>query len=124
MIQSHQPSIFGNSVIAGVSSAEDGNMKFEWGDAKETVRNTKNFLDTVGINIGKTVNLFIHNNTDWCRIREVGGQNGGEGMINPGDRVSADALITREQSVGLFLPVADCYPVIFFDKAKMRQGKN
>lgn len=118
MIRTDQPTIFPDNVMSAVSSIDDGSMKFEWGERQDIITNSRVFLDQSGIRLEETVNLFISGTSGWEVIRSVGTENRGEGMQDPESRIQADVLVTKEPNVALFLPTADCYPVIMYDRVK------
>ena len=116
MISKDQPTIFTkDKLIVAVSSVSDGSMKFEWGEKDQVIQNTKIFLQAIGMDVAQTVNLYITGKSGWQVIRVVDENNCSEGMLDPNLRVEADALITSKKNVGLFLPTADCYPVVLYD---------
>lgn len=117
MITDHQPTIFGNHLIAAVSSRLDGNQKFGLGEVEETLDARELFLKKIGISIRHTslVKLDL-SGADYTRYRIVKEEDKSLGMLSPHDRaIVADALIVRQPGHALFLPLADCAGVVLYD---------
>ncbi len=51
-------------------------------------------------------------------VAVVGRRNKGAGIFKPDDYIQADALVTAEKNLFLFLLTGDCLPVIFYDPRK------
>lgn len=110
MIAAHQPTIFGNKVVAAVSSINDGSMKFiDRGDA--TIKsNIMNFLRGNGVSPKATAYLGIHyDKTDFTQYTRV------SKLRQPLLRIDADGLATDVVGSAIFLPLADCTGAIFYD---------
>jgi copper oxidase (laccase) domain-containing protein len=124
MIAEHQPTIFGEGVIAGVSSLKDGNMSFRVAgseDSDETIRqNRRRFLEKLGLDINKAklVYLVLNDTDDYCRYIDASEMPPGAGMIEPGSAPIADAVVTTKLDEALFLPLADCGGVMLHDPKK------
>lgn len=117
MIKADQPTLFGNQVIAAVSSKEDGQMQFGWVEADEdVVANREAFLLQNGLTLDSSVLVRVRylDNSTYDVIREVGPDDAGEGMFKQEGDV-ADCLITQTTGLGLFLPVADCAATVVHD---------
>lgn len=117
MIQANQPTIFGDAIIAGLSSVNDGNMKFDRGDDEQTRENRIAFLNQVDIDpIQATlVQVSYEDTTDFTRYRIVDDSHQGEGMLAPQSDLHADALVVTRPDHALFLPLADCIGAIIYD---------
>ena len=117
MIQANQPTIFGNNIIACLSSADDGNMKFDRGDDEQTRENRIDFLRQVGIDPTEAtlVQVSYEDTTDFTRYRIVDDSHQGEGMLEPVSDLHADALVVTRPDHALFLPLADCIGAIIYD---------
>lgn len=118
MIARDQPTIFPQSVLAKVSSAEDGNMKKGMLSPQEMQivdENRRELFSKIEISPEQVtlVNLSYQKD-DFCVYREATTEQKGDGIVRPHAEV-ADALVTREKGIALFLPVADCCPVILYD---------
>jgi copper oxidase (laccase) domain-containing protein len=117
MIQSNQPTLFGDDVVAGLSSVEEGNMHFAYGDEEETRQNRLRFLEECDIDPTQTTLLQVsyQDNTDFTRYRVVEDENLGEGMLAPVVAPSADAFVVTRPDHAIFLPLADCIGAIIYD---------
>ncbi|PLS80981.1 hypothetical protein CYG49_03565, partial [Candidatus Saccharibacteria bacterium] len=123
MISSHQPTIFDNSILAAVSSKDDGNMKFRVAGSTEDdssiISNRAAFLSQIGIEMDDSVLVQItYDRDDYVRMRAVTNTDKGAGMYEPNSTEPADALATRSKGVALFLPLADCVGAIIHDPVK------
>lgn len=98
-----------------ISKIKDGNMSFKWGDESAVPVNRRKFLSKSGFEVEKCVTVHTSNSTI---IARVGKADFGRGMLDIQDAIQADALITDDKEVGLFLLVADCAATIFYDKRK------
>lgn len=121
MIAEHQPVIFPkNELLTGMSSIEDGNMRFAIVGADDdaaVLANRKRFLENTGLSIGRTELVYVTFDSDhFTRFRSVSGDTMGQGMEVPGGSQPADGLATTESSLGLFLPLADCNGLILYDQ--------
>lgn len=107
MITSHQPTIFPPNVLVRISSHTDGSMK-DGADilTPSAVINRHKFLETCGMPDDRSALFYAtFEGTDFCRYHEAI-----PGTVNP-----ADALVTREQELPLFLPLADCTGAVLYD---------
>jgi copper oxidase (laccase) domain-containing protein len=121
MIAKDQPSIFGEDVIAAVSSVSDGNMRFGRGDDdEETFQNRLAFLYAAGVNPENAtlVQVTYENAEHFARYKQVGEDEKGEGIFAPKSNTIADALVVTKPNHALFLPLADCAGIILYDAAK------
>jgi copper oxidase (laccase) domain-containing protein len=117
MIVSHQPTLFGSSVIAAISSRQNGNMKFGLGDDEKTQQDRLSFLSDVGIDIAQTTLVGITYATDdFTKYRTVEADDKGRGMTSGEALERADALVTNTPDHALFLPLADCVGAILYDE--------
>lgn len=87
-------------------------MSFSWGGETEVAGNKREFLKEAQIPLGQCVQMEI---LDDVVIREIDNPHGGRTMAR-GGAVKSDALVTNKRGIFLFLIVADCLPVIFYDK--------
>lgn len=120
MIKTDQPSIFGKSVTAAVSSVEDGNMRFGRGDDEQTLQNRLAFLKRVGVNPDHTtlVQVVYENAEHFARYQIVDESHHSLGILKPESNIIADALVTKKPNHALFLPLADCAGLILYDEAQ------
>ena len=119
MIKKDQPTIFPDSVVAAVSSAEDGNIKkgmLPPEQMRQVDENREAFFKKVGLVPEQVVLVSLsYQKEDFCVYWEAADQHKGDGIVRPRVEV-ADALVTRAKGVALFLPIADCCPVILYDQ--------
>lgn len=118
MILHDQPTIFGDKIIAKVSSVDDGAMNFRGNDLDEIRSNRALFLDAAdGIDVhGATlVQVTYEDTTNFTRYKVVSEENAGEGMMEPVSSLEADALVATRPNQALFLPLADCVGAIIYD---------
>lgn len=120
MIASDQPTIFGASVKAAVSSVSDGNMRFGRGDDEETFQNRLAFLHAAGIDPEHTtlVQVTYDNPEHFARYEVATDDVKGEGMFAPKSNTIADALVVTRPGHALFLPLADCAGLILYDETQ------
>lgn len=112
-----QPTIFGDAVVVGVSSVDDGNMRFAFGDENETRHNRMRFLEQVDIDPTQATLLQVsyEDTTDFTRYHIVEDEHQGEGMLAPVSDLHADALVVTRPDQALFLPLADCIGAVIYD---------
>ena len=116
MIHAHQPTIFPDSVIVAVSSKEDGSMKFGHGVPEQIIANRRAFLNKCAISPGEaTLVPVTYETDDFARYREVKDSEKGLGMQPDAVIAPADALTVTSAHHALFLPLADCVGVVFYD---------
>ena len=116
MIAADQPTIFGKSVIAAISSKTDGNMKFGVGDDSEVEVRRRRFLQAAGMDIDRTTLVAITYDTDnFAKYRIVTDAEKKAGMTKQAEVIHADALVTDRPGHALFLPLADCVGAILYD---------
>ncbi len=116
MIATDQPTIFGNEIIAALSSKQDGNMKFGIAMDADTLQNRKDFLRKAGIDMAHTTLVRITYDTDdFAKYRIVTHKDKHRGMEPVQEVDVADALVVDQPSHALFLPLADCVGMILYD---------
>ena len=121
MIKHDQPTIFGDKLIAAVSSVEDGVMNFKNNDSEEVFHNRIAFLDAAdGIDpaTATLVQVTYQDTTDFTRYKVVDDENAGEGILEPHSSLVADALVATRPDQALFLPLADCVGAIIYDSVE------
>jgi copper oxidase (laccase) domain-containing protein len=117
MIKADQPKLFDSSVIAAVSSREDGQMQHGWSESEAEVNaNRQAFLKSIGLIMEQSVfvNVRYLEGATYDVIRDVDLMDAGAGMFARGDDAT-DCLVTDTPELGLFLPVADCGATIVHD---------
>lgn len=115
MIAEHQPKIFGDRVVAAISSVGDGTLTRQTrkdGMTEEDVRqNQTRFFAQAGISHDQaTIVLVDFDTDDFTRYREVELHEKGD-VVAP---EAADALVTTNPGHALFLPLADCVGAILY----------
>ncbi len=90
-------------------------MSFSFGAPEEVVDNRKRFLSKLGIGFENCIRLDDFHGTD---IISVDKSFKGQGVNGPNGGPKADAAITAEKNLFLFLPTGDCLPIIFYDFSK------
>lgn len=101
-----------------VSTITDGNMKSTNGDYREVQENRQRFLAKNGIEIQNTTLLqVVYEGNDYCRYATVADEDMGDGIASPPSIVS-DALLTYTPGQALFLPIADCAPLVIWSDEK------
>ncbi|MAG59573.1 hypothetical protein CMO96_02165 [Candidatus Woesebacteria bacterium] len=95
----------------GFSTRQDGNVSFRFGKEDEVLKNRENFLKQLSISPKNCVKMTLEHSTD---IEVVDKNHLGRGMFKE-DSIGADALITKEKGIFLFVMVADCLPIILYD---------
>ena len=116
MITQDQPTIFGDNLIAALSSKSDGNLKFGINDDVTTLTHRRAFLEKAGIDIMHTSLVGItYNTNDFAKYRLATLEDKSIGMLEPNMTRHVDALVVRTPNHALFLPLADCAGVILYD---------
>jgi len=117
MIEIHQPTIFGNDVIAAVSSMADGNMKHGLQDAPDVIAgNRQRFLKQLEVDmIDTTLVPMVYTDKSFTKYRIVTEDDKGKGMNGLVDIEPADGLVVTSSDHALFLPLADCIGAILYD---------
>ena len=95
-------------VVYGVSEVADGNMSVNWGDTVTVDCNRRKFLGKLGIKQEDCVIASLELGT---RIVEVGSS-------QKDKYVEGDALVMKEEGVGLFMLTADCHATVVYDPVK------
>lgn len=95
-----------------ISDKHDGNMSFFYGEKKDVIKNRRNFLDKNNLKIKNcTVVALAHkDNFEIVSKKQIN-----QGTFDVESAIKADALITNEKNVVLFMVTADCLPIVLFD---------
>jgi copper oxidase (laccase) domain-containing protein len=120
MIKKDQPTIFGDEIVCGVSSREDGQMQLGWAEPDdEVVNNRRKFLESLGVQIENTVLVRIRyiEGATYDVIKTVSQVEAGNGMFKL-EGEPTDCLVTNTPGLALFVPVADCGATIIYDSRK------
>lgn len=117
MIKRDQPTIFGDSVIAAVSSVHDGPMNFRGNDPDDIRNNRIAFFEEIGIEPLQATLLQVSfdDDADFASFKVVEDEHAGEGMLEPVSNTVADALVATRPEQAIFLPLADCAGAIMYD---------
>lgn len=120
MISSDQPECFPSELLVAVSSRLDGTVLDRLKDTQSpgVVVNRIEFCKKAGTSYDKMVyqQIIYGEDQTYDKIIEVD-----EHMTTPHlIGVMADAMLTSQPGVGLFLPVADCVATVFYDP-KLKQ---
>lgn len=92
------------------------NLAFNKNDDKKNVyENFKRLSKAVGIDIE---NMVFSNQVHDNKIKVVGREDRGKGIIRESDIIGIDGLITNEKEVALVTFYADCVPVFLYDSVK------
>lgn len=101
-------------LVHGYSDTGDGNMDLRFGRHESVLENRRVFLGQLGLSLedcaqqrGMEDKIHIATRADL-----------GAGMTSLGTSIEANAFITNQKGIGLFLCIADCLPVIIYDPAK------
>lgn len=99
-----------DEVLLATSERSDGNLSFAWGDEQTVIENRAKFLAKHGVRPGDCVVMQVEHGE---RIVTAGPDDVAGSDLR---RVtSAEALITREKGVVLFLLTGDCLPIALYD---------
>ena len=98
--------------ILAASKVSDGNMSFNWGPADEVVNNRQKFLAKHGLKPEDCVVMAV-DHTDAVVVVDANNKPKTES-----DTVKAEALITKEKGLALFLLTGDCLPIALHDPVK------
>lgn len=100
-----------------VSTIADGSMKSTNGDFAEIIDNRRIFLEKHGLRPEDATLLHVvYEGDDYCRYEEVAETDKGDGIVRI-PTIDSDALLTQQPGQMLFLPVADCAPLVLFDES-------
>ncbi|MGE5540769.1 MAG: polyphenol oxidase family protein [Bacillota bacterium] len=96
------------SVLFETSTKADGNLSLTWGEQNEVETNRRSFLTRFGKTPQDCVVMEVEHGD---RILQVDSS-------HKGQTLTAEAFITADTDVTLFLLTADCFPVGFYDPTK------
>jgi hypothetical protein len=106
---------FLTGVVHGFSERKEGNMSLKWAEnPADTFENRRDFLNKIGVSATDCVTISLAHGED---IWKVEGKDRGRGMSR-GEPVVADAMITNEKNIYFFMLIADCLPIILYEKDK------
>lgn len=94
-----------NKVLLATSTKNDGNMSLVWGDEAEVVKNRERFLGKYDLSPHDCVVMQVEHGD---AVTVVGPE-------YKGRTVPAEAFVTQDKNLILWLLTADCLPIAFFD---------
>jgi YfiH family protein len=101
------------NLIYTTSTAADDNLSFSWGKEEDVIKNRGEFLTKLGIKPEECVGMSLCHGD---QVKVVGRAQCGTCMLGPESCLTADALVTKDTNVFLFLLTADCLPVAYYDQ--------
>lgn len=107
------------SLSVAISTVPDGNMYIPSEPSDSSViADRSSFLKKNGADIDNSIRVCIGYKgiNDFCKYRQVSHLESGLGM--KGDGNIADALVTTDHGLTLFLPLADCIGAVLYDPVK------
>jgi len=105
-----------DDLFYSLSSKKDGNLSCKWGLEDEVIHNRKKFLEGHNLTLSNCIMADLNQGNG---VAIVGKGDLGRAMKKCGEvGIEADALITRQQGIYLFLLVADCMPMVLYDPIK------
>lgn len=117
MIERDQPQTLpAEQLTIALSSVEDGTMTKTSlpHDVDQVVENRQQFVAQAQGDLARTALVYVtFDSDDYCRYRRVESRD-----LNVGITTPADALVTTDKEVGLFLPLADCCGAVLYDPVK------
>lgn len=116
MIARDQPTIFPPGVTVRVSDASDGTMARSGAaqNPDDIWRHRHAFIERAGGESEKTALVYVtYGDTRDYETYKLA-ETVGSGLLAQADD-TADGLATQQKGRGLFLPVADCCPVVLYD---------
>lgn len=108
-----------NQVIAAWSQVADGNMMWRLGAPETVASNRTKFLGALGLTSADCARLAVTKGTA-DRIKVVGRELAGVAMDAVEPPAYCDAFITSEPGLALWLLIADCIPIMYFDPKQKR----
>lgn len=99
---------FPQSVLAATSRNDHGNMAFKYGDEADVLESRNKFFDENGVKLFDAVVMQVE---DADKIVKVNND-------DKGQTVHAEAIMTKERGLVLFLTTADCLPIVIYDPAR------
>lgn len=104
--------MIGEQLLIAVSTVSDGSMK----DDENVLENRARFIASMNADPTKGCLVqLVYEGDDYCRYHVVNTMHAGEGVVKE-STIVADALLTREKGMTLFLPLADCVGAVIWDK--------
>lgn len=102
-------------LVHGASVAEYGNMSFLYGEADKVKSNREKFFQDLGVRPNQVaVTSLLHGD----RINLVDENDRGKGIAEADSSLMGDVLVTNRPDTFLFMVVADCLALFFYDQVK------
>lgn len=100
-------------LVHGVSTAEYGNMSFIYGEPDEVKSSRDKFFQDLGVKSNQAVvTSLLHGD----KINLVDETDRGKGIIEADSSLMGDILVTSKPDTYLFMVVADCLALFFYDQ--------
>lgn len=94
-------------------------MSFKFGDKDVVLKNRRAFFNKIGVDINNTALMWVvHGN----RVVPAESRWLGVSVLDPDQAPRVDGLITDKPDISLSLLVADCLPVVLYDRNKRALG--
>jgi copper oxidase (laccase) domain-containing protein len=100
-----------SGLVHAYSDATDGNMDLRFGEPAVTLTARRKFLGSLGLSLEECAQQQGLE----AAIHVVKRSDLGSGMTDVQSRIPANAFVTDQPGIGLFLCIADCLPIILFD---------
>ena len=115
--------VLAGKVLIGLSDKRDGDMKTDNyrddADKQKVKENRAKFFCELNLGTDDTTLVWVdYKRESFIEFRVADDSWRGAGMWPDEPKIAADALITREKNLGLFLPLADCLGAVIFDPAR------
>lgn len=104
-----------NKILYANSTIADGNMSMRYGDHAEVVAHRERFLEKSGGSLDDCVVMQLEHGDV---VTRVGATDRGKGARTWGEGITAEALMTNEPGVILFMLTADCLPISYYDPVR------
>jgi len=102
-------------LVHGVATAKYGNMSFLHGEADEVRQNRAKFFQDLKVEPQKVVVAsLVHGD----KIVQVDESSRGAGIDDPKTSLEGDTLVTDKPDTYLFMVVADCLALFYYDQVK------
>ena len=110
--------LFGGAVLLGISTLGDGNMRaFSDAEFGSVLANQQKLIEAIGANAAARVLTTYVNRVAFTEYYSVDSDSNAKHSIEkPEARLQlADGLVTKDVSLALLLPLADCLGVVVYD---------
>lgn len=96
-----------------MSTIEDGNMSYNFGDYKDVLKNRQKFLSQVGLHDDSIVLMRLRNSD---LIKELSKSEFRRGITHKKAGIVADSVIVSERELYIGMTPADCIPIVIIDQ--------